>query len=676
MRLLNFTIIKLCLCLITGIILAQYLPISITLSFSISLIVLAFLCFSLIISRKQIRKTVWFGVLAYLTTISIGILTTISQDEKQNKRHYSHFITTQPDASYQIQFTVNESLKPSLYYYRYIISIITLNDNRVSGTSLLNIKKDSTDLPLRADVIYAVNTMLTQINTPQNPNQFNYKSYLEKQHIYHQLFVKDNEILQRGREKRSLKGLASTVRHYIQTALKQYNFKPDELSIINAMILGQRQGISKKVYTHYTNAGAIHILAISGLHIGIILMILNVIFKPLEQFRHGKPLKMISIIILLWLYALLAGASASVVRASTMFTIVAIGMHLKRPSNIYNTLAISIFFILLIKPLFLFDIGFQLSYVAVLSIVTIQPLLYSVARFRFWIVDKLWQILTVTLAAQIGVLPISLFYFHQFSGLFWLSNLVIIPLLGLILSGGLIIMILAIFHILPQSLASVFGAIIRSMNLFFEWVSGHDQFLFQGISFNMMHLVLAYIGLIACVQFYLHRKYNTLIITCTCIIGFQLINMYDLYHYRHDALIVFHNNKHTLVALKHYRHLKVYHNTGSLKDNNTIVDFAMANQISEVEEDSLQYLYKFRDKQVLLIDSLGIYQLKSIRPDYIVLCNSPKINLERLIDSIKPYTIIADGSNYRSYVTRWKKTCKKRKLPFHYTNEKGAFILK
>ena len=139
-----------------------------------------------------------------------------------------------------------------------------------------------------------------------------------------------------------------------------------------------------------------------------------------------------------------------------MFTIIAIAMHLKRQTNIYNTLAISVFVLLLLKPNFLFDIGFQLSYLAVLAIVAIQPKLYNIYRPNYKVDTLFWNIFTVTLAAQLGVLPLSLYYFHQFPGLFFLSNLVIIPFLGIVLGMGIVILILASLSVLPEFLVNIY----------------------------------------------------------------------------------------------------------------------------------------------------------------------------------------------------------------------------
>ena len=255
------------------------------------------------------------------------------------------------------------------------------------------------------------------------------------------------------------------------------------MGIIQALLLGQRNSISTETYDNYKDAGAVHILAVSGLHIGILLLLLQFLFRPLEILPKGRTIKLVVIVLLLWCFAFLAGLSASVVRAVTMFSFVAYALYLNRPSNTFNILALSMFFILLLfNPMLLFQVGFQMSYAAVFSIVWIYPMLQ-----RFWtpknsVLQKIWQLLSVSIAAQLGVLPISLFYFHQFPGLFFISNLLIVPFLGLLLGMGILVMVLALLDILPDFLVLWYNRIISLMNSVVEWVAQQEAFIFKNIS--------------------------------------------------------------------------------------------------------------------------------------------------------------------------------------------------
>ncbi|GGK20984.1 competence protein ComEC [Yeosuana aromativorans] len=677
MKLFNFPFVKLTICLIAGIIIGYLYAFPFeNISYLLGLL-LATLTITFFIARQQFVKTIWFGIMALVTTVSIGIWTVSIHNPKNFANHYSHFISKDSNTPETITFRVREVLKPNTYYDTYIVDVLKTDEHSVSGKSILNIPKDSTQNTLNVDDIYITKTTFKPITPPLNPGQFNYKNYLGKRYIYHQLFASRNELLKFKSNQQTLLGIANNIREYINQRLKTYSFKPDELAIINALLLGQRQNISEDVYTNYANAGAIHILAISGLHIGIILIILNFLFKPLEKLRYGLFIKTILLLFILWSFAIIAGLSASVTRAVTMFSIVTIGMNLKRPTNIYNTLAISIFIILLFKPLFIFDVGFQLSYMAVFAIVSIDPYLYKLWKPKYWLTKVYWHTLTITISAQLGILPLSLYYFHQFPALFFLTNLLIIPVLGIILGFGILVILMAVLKILPHFLVFLFGGSINVMNTIVDWVAKQEPFLFKDIPFNFLCVVVTYFFIITLVRFMIKRNYRRLVLLAVAVILGQCTLIYTNLERPNNQFLVFQKSRHTLLGHVLKNNMIVASDLSDSIENNAniISDYKVDNFIEHIKEDTLNNLYLLGNKKLLVIDSLGVYHVKTFMPDYVLLRNSPKINLNRLIDSIHPAYIIADGSNYKSVVERWKSTCLKTKIPFHATAEKGAFTI-
>ena len=677
MKLLNFSIIKLTICLIIGIVIGYLCHIPLVLTLQITSISLTIFSIFFIVASKQFIKTIWFGLFSFITMLLVGVLVTNFHNEKNDSNHYTHQISKEKDDLKTITFRIREVLKPGSYYDKYIIDLLHVNNNKISGKALLNIEKDAATKPLIVDAIYITKTEFKDLINPLNPNQFNYKSYLEKKYIYHQIFIAEPSLFKIKTKNLTLFGIANNIRNHMNEKLKCYNFKPDELAIINALLIGQRQDISEEVYTSYTNAGAIHILAISGLHIGIILLMLQFILKPIEQIKYGVFLKTVLLVAILWGFAIIAGLSASVTRAVTMFSIVAIAMNLKRPTNIYNTLAISAFIILLFKPMFLFDVGFQLSYLAVFAIVAVDPLLYKLWKPKFWLLDKLWHTLTVTVSAQLGIIPLSLYYFHQFPSLFFLSNLIIIPLLGIILGYGIVLILLAVLNILPQFIATIYGYIINLMNGFVAWVSKQELFLLKDIPFGILYVLVSYLFIYALVRFYIKRNFSALKLLLIAILIGQCALIYTTYERPKNEFIVFHKSRYTLLGNSTNTKITISSDFDSItkSENNIIKDYTIGNHIKTIAKDSIQLLYFLNKKKLLVIDSLGVYNIKSFQPDYVLLRQSPKINLNRLIDSIQPKYIIADGSNYKSYISQWERVCKKRKLPFHQTSKKGAFII-
>ncbi|WP_317162734.1 ComEC/Rec2 family competence protein [Winogradskyella endarachnes] len=625
--------------------------------------------------KSKINRSPLFGTMTFTSMIGIGIIAYQLQDETQRQHHYSNLNTSK--TYNEIVFQIKERLKSDIYNDKYIASIKSFNNEEAIGHLLINIKRDSLSKTLNIDDVIFTSTEFKVIQKPLNPFQFDYSAYLKLKQVYHQLYLDRTNILQLSDSKSTIYGYADQLRTKINSKLIEAGFKNEELSIINALLLGQRQTIDKSVYNNYVNSGTIHILAVSGLHVGIILWILNFLFKPLLYLKHGHFIRPFILVIILWSFAVIAGLSPSVTRAVTMFSIISIAMHLKRPTNIYNTLVISAFVILLLNPVFLFSVGFQMSYLAIIGIVSVQPIIYKLWKPKFIILDKLWQIFTVTLAAQIGVVPISLFYFHQFPGLFFISNIVVIPFLGLILGFGLLVIALALIGFLPKLLVSIYSFIIESLNSFIAWVAQFEDFLFRDIPFTLLQVIVAYILIITLIQVYKMRNFKWTTMSLIAILTLQGVYFYNKYQTQNDEFIVFNKNRYSMIGIKENEELRVFHNLDSIqfKSNHAIKNYIVGKSIDFLISDSLQSVYQYKDKTILTIDSLGIYKGITFKPNYILLRNSPKLNLNRLIDSLKPQQIIADASNYKSYLKRWKATCEYKKIPFHQTNEKGAFII-
>ena len=593
-------------------------------------------------------------------------------EEKFHPTHYTQFATIE-----NIEFQVREVLKSNSYYDRYIGKVLQVNDNVTSGTILVYVQKDSLQASLSVDdVIYTTKTP-QEVRAALNPTSFDYKTYLSDRYVYSDLRLKTEEFIFSKNTSTTLYGWAYQLRRYIHKQLVKYEFKADELAVIEALLLGQRQEISKELRDNYTNAGAIHILAISGLHIGIIVMMLQFLLNPLQRWKSGKLLKLVLMIVILWSFAFVSGLSASVVRAVTMFTALAIATHLKRQTNTLQVLTVSMFFLLLCKPHFLFDVGFQLSYAAVFSIVCLQPLWKKLWNPKTYVASSFWSLLTVSFSAQIGVLPLSLYYFHQFPSLFFVTNLTIIPVLGCILVCGIVVIVLASADCLPAFIADVYMFVIQQMNSLVSWVASHEEFVLKDIPMTWFQMIGLYLIIITFTYYGHVPKRKPLTVALCSVLFCQGIWFYHRFQqYSHeDSFSIFHQNKTSILASEHGNTLQLYHELDSLAfANNYIIQQQLTKEhITEVLSDSIRNVYKIHDEYVLRIDSLGIYQVPQLKPAYVLLTNSPKIHLDRMIDSLQPKQIIADGSNYRSYVQRWRSAAQKRKIPFHYTGEKGFY---
>lgn len=669
-KLLSYLPFQFLLCLILGIYLQFYTQ---AWQYGFTLLILAFLAQLLILSvLHYLTKRQVFTIFTYFLFTFIGITSVYIQDDKNYEKHYTKKITKN---SYTT-LSINRVLKSTTFYNKYEAKVIQVDSSKTIGKIVLNIQQDSLQNTLKVGQQLLIAADFKSIKPPLNPHQFNYKAYLARQGIHHQLFTKRQQFKVLEDKYHSLNTYAAKFRNSIQRQLKRYHFSKDEFAVINALLLGQRQEVSKELRDEYVNAGAIHILAISGLHIGILLLILLKLCYPLERLQYGKILKTVLIVSILWLFAFVAGLSASVVRAVTMFTFVAIGQSFQRKQPVEHSLIASMFFLLLIKPMFLFDVGFQLSYLAVFGIVKLQPLFYKLWQPRLFLIRKIWELTTVSLAAQIGVLPISLFYFHQFPSLFLLSNLVIVPFLGLLLTCGILLITLSYLQLLPQFLADVYGFVIALMNSFVSWVAQKEDFLLQDISMSLWLMLGWYLVIVMTYEFFIKENGKKLIYVLFALILLQSIYIFEK-HNRNSKqeLIIFHKNRASLIGIRTEKDLHLFQKDSMHQILNALKTYTVAENCSVEQHYNQRNYFRFKDTPIIVVDSLGIYQLKTIKSPIVLLQYSPKINLNRLISFLKPQQIIADGSNYKSYIHRWEQTCKKEKTPFHFTGEHGAFVL-
>jgi competence protein ComEC len=326
----------------------------------------------------------------------------------------------------------------------------------------------------------------------------------------------------------------------------------------------------------------------------------------------------------------------------------------------------------------LFDIGFQLSYLSLFFILWLQPLLASIWIPKNKIITYFWDILTVSVAAQIGAFPLSFYYFHQFPGLFFITNLIILPFLIVIMALGVFVMVLAVCNWVPEIPLILLERLVNSLNSIIKWVASFENFVIKDIPFNSVMLFGCYLAIVSIIIWFKKPNFNKLTVALSMVLLFQGICFASRWNNQQEQeWIVFNSTKKTIIAERKGENVTLIcsKNTSKEISNNTMLKSYLVAHFSKIsEQKELSNLAYFKTNKILIIDSLGVFP-KQIQPDILLLTQSPKINLERLLQNYKPRTIVADGSNYKSYVARWKATCEKEKIPFHATGEKGFYRL-
>ncbi len=606
----------------------------------------------------------------------------------QNEIEVNHFITKQIQGQdHVLQLKLSERLTSNKFNDRFYAQVLALDKEVVSGNTLVLFK--------RSDSLgYKVGDRLTvydDVNLPafaRNPEDFDYRKYLKSIDVYGQVYVDKPKILKHVNGEGDLSFLLK-LRKTILTELARSGLRDRPKAMIEALVLGQRQNLDPEVTKSFRDAGVIHILALSGLHVGILLLILRFMSRRLLRFKYGHWIQSVLLIVLLWSFALLTGMSPSIMRAVTMFSFVAIGMNLKRKGSVYHSLTLSAFLLLLYDPRLLFQVGFQLSYMAVFSIVLIQPVIAGLWTWRNKVKDFFWNIFTVTLAAQIGVAGISLFYFHQFPGLFILGNMMLLPLLPFIIGASLLLIFLLVIDFPTGWLVAILNKVLEFIIGTVARISSWDTFIIKEVHISLWETVLIYVALFSIIlfllpyfkrskreRFYLKKPNWMLHTSIVSLLLFFSLKGYESYSSGTERFFVLHQATGSAVSISNNNHALVYtdlHVMDSLRAFNSLERLkAIENHRGKtLVIDTLKNVLSHKEVPLIVVDENSLYS-NEIKNATVLLSHSPKINLERLILDISPKLIIADGSNYRNIVDKWKVTCYKNNVELLNTYEVGA----
>ncbi|MBV5314834.1 MAG: ComEC/Rec2 family competence protein [Prolixibacteraceae bacterium] len=382
-----------------------------------------------------------------------------------------------------------------------------------------------------------------------NPFEFDYQSMIQARNIWFSVYLTNGNYLKTRYKVHRVIYTAEQVRDKLISILTKVIHEKEERSVISALTLGYRAEIGQDTMDYFASTGAMHVLSVSGLHVGLIYFILGLLLSFLKRGKTGKAIFACVMILFLWIYAFISGFSPSVQRATVMFSFVIIGNGLRRPVNIYNTLMASALLLMLLNPDVIFDIGFQLSYLAVFGIILIQPALYKLIDVTNPVAKWIWSLTTVSVAAQLTTFPLGLFYFNQFPNLFWLSNFIVIPATTLI-----IWLTLVFFSVCPiPGLALILGIVIEKithwMLVVLKFLDSLPYAVSQGIVLSQTQVFILFSGIIAIILFFTSKRKGWLLSFLVAILLFQLSNFYEKSKVFNQREIIVYNSKSMMIHL-------------------------------------------------------------------------------------------------------------------------------
>jgi competence protein ComEC len=427
----NIPFLRLTIALVIGIIAGTYF--SVNTNYCVALLVLILIILVVFNRNYRYSYLIPFGLGIQLFIIILGILVTQQVNKKPvlyEKGNFTAVILETPQE------------KPNSWKSLIQIDGVYFNDS-IKPTKELSIAyfaKDQNVKELKAGDVILFSNVPQLITNNNNPFEFDYKKYLARKKIYRQVYLPEDQWTKTNQSVLSLSCLAEQIR---ESLLKIYRNQPideNEFEILSALTLGYTRELDPETKRVFSSSGAIHVLSVSGQHVAIIFWVITLLFGFLNNRKSGRTIFMIISISALWFFAFITGLSPAVMRASAMFTIFVIGECMHRKSNIYNSFTASAFILLLLNPNNLFDIGFQLSYIAVFGIVYLQPKLEKVITVKSKIVKFFWSLITVSIAAQVATFPITTYYFGQFPTYFWLTNIFVIPAVMVLVPIGILLL--------------------------------------------------------------------------------------------------------------------------------------------------------------------------------------------------------------------------------------------
>lgn len=360
----------------------------------------------------------------------------------------------------------------------------------------VNFYSDYSGTELRVGDLISGESRFRRYEPSLNPKQFDLRSYMANKGIF--LYAFEDEFALRGRTF-SFEAMFANFRNKIIKAYEQMGFKGDEKAVLVALSLGDKTQLDVELKRSYAVSGAIHVLAVSGLHVGIIFLLVTQLMRYLPNQKLFRWLRAFVVLVSIWSFAFLTGLSPSVKRASFMFSFIVLAKAMNRNSTVLNSVAGSALILLLINPALLFEVGFQLSYAAVVGIILIYPVMYSWIKSRYAIVNKIWSLMSISIAATLSTLPFTLFYFHQFPNWFLLTNLLVIPLTFAIVLGSIVVCLSWFLLGSNFFLTEILNSILKLLNYSISYVNRLPFSVTEGIwlsSYSIALLGLSIVSLI------------------------------------------------------------------------------------------------------------------------------------------------------------------------------------
>ena len=570
----------------------------------------------------------------------------------------------------------------------------SLPSRPVSGKVMAYFPKSDSAFALHYGELIAIPAPIREVTPPLNPEEFDYRAYLERKGITGQVYLKDEDWIDlQANDANPIYAFSYRFREILLASLQRSGLNDDEFGVAAAILLGYDDNLADEVRKDYVAAGSMHILCVSGMHVGIIYLLASFLLGFLNRKKWQKTLKQVLLLTLIWFYALIAGLSPSILRASLMISFVIIGEAIRRKGFVINSIAASAFILLCINPNNLFEIGFLLSYAAVMGIVVLQRPIYNLLYVKNKLLDKAWQITAVALSAQIATVPFTLFYFQQFTTYFWLSNLFMTPISFIVVISGMILLLVSWIPYVNTLVGYLVWGAVYVMNWVVAKIESIPYSIIKGLYINDFEFAVLLVALLLLMLTFVLRKrrlFIAMLASLLLVMTSVTIRMYNSDHQQgmtvfslrnHTAIDYFRGGEHVLLA------------DSALMADESTVDYSLKGawskrhlshhpQVIGFEEDyANEYLCKksnlvsFDNKLLAIWEDQGISDSLSFRlpVDYLLIVGKQKPDVQSIVNGYEAKMLLIDGSVPRYIAEKWMDQARSFDIPYYNIGD-GAFL--
>lgn len=680
---------RLLLPLIAGILLQWYLQFSLPGIITAFIVFgIAYILFLLLPLALQFKAKALQGLVIQLLIVVLGAWLTWQQDVQHHTNWYGNHYK---DGSYLV-VRIDEPLveKNKSYKADGVVEMVIQDGKTLAaeGKLLLYFSKDSIETNLKYGDRIIFHKTLQPIKNSGNPGAFNYQRYAAFQGIFHNVFLKNKDwLVLNGSSGNRFKQFIFSARAYVLGVLKKsMGTGKDELGIAEALLIGYTNDLDKDLVQAYSNTGVVHIIAISGMHLALIYLLLVWLFAKIPLINKSKWLQLVLILACLWLFSIITGASPSVLRAAVMFSFIAVGKNFFKQASIYNSLAASAFVLLCYNPYFLWAVGFQLSYLAVLSIVIFQIPIYNCIYIKNKWMDKAWQLMAVSIAAQLLTFPVCIYYFHQFPNLFLVSNMIAVPLSGLILYAEIVLIAFSWLPYAGMYVGKLVALLVGLMNKIILWINELPFAVWDKIPATVLSTWLLYAVVAGFGTWLLLKQKKYLNMALLALLTFVIQAAYKNWQTaKQQKLIVYNVPRCKAIDFITGNSYQFVGDSVLLQDallqNFHLKPGRVALQLDK-RADSLaavfnhKMFYQFNNKRILIADRQVNFAPADhkIELDLIIISKNPKIQIASLAENFNCKLFVFDASNPAWEIEKWKQECKALNLNFYSVPDTGAFI--